>query len=482
MKTLFARLNEFGITVFLLCLFNPILGQDLKYIGNWEGKLLTQSGDVRVVFNITEEIGKYSITFDIPDRSVTKIPVSIIKLEDDFFQFEVPLIKAYYEGVFDNEENYLNGTWHQNERSLPLILSKIKVSEKLNRPQTPQPPFPYKEVEVSYENKKDGIILSGTLTIPENNEPFPAVILITGSGPQDRDETIFGHKPFWVIADYLTRRGIAVLRVDDRGIGGSTGDFSEATTLDFSEDVLSGVNFLLSRNDIDKTKIGLIGHSEGGLIAPMVAAESDNIAFIIMLAGPALPGDEILLLQAELIAKTHSIPENIIIKSIGLNRMLYDVVKISTDVSDMKVRLRETITVFISHLNEEEKKIQMFSEEYLLSQIKILTSPWLSFFLKHDPKPFLENISCPVLAIYGEKDIQVPPKENIIALEEIISNSRAQNQYIEILEIDGVNHLFQRAETGSPDEYGLIEETFSQDVLRIMGDWITETIITSKDY
>lgn len=475
MKAVLCRIVLIKLVALVILSCSLFAQESDKFIGIWQGKLQIQTTELTIIFHINKEKDEYLVTLDSPDQGVRGIPASEVKIEGDNFRFDVESIMGHYIGNFDNENNQLNGTWNQMTLSLPLILSKTDVIKKPKRPQTPQPPFPYKEEEVSYENNDSEIILAGTLTIPEGTSPFPAVILITGSGQQDRDETIFEHKPFFVISDYLTRRGVAVLRVDDRGVGGSTGDFSKSTTEDFASDVLAGINYLISREEIDKNKIGLIGHSEGGIISILAAEQSEDISFIVMLAGPVLTGEEILLLQTELISVASGIPPNIIEKVKTLNKQLYSDIKNSGDMVVAERRIRESIIRFRDDLTEDEKNIPMFSEEYLTSQIKILLSPWFRFFLTYDPRPALENISVPILALFGEKDLQVPPKENIAELEKIFQADPVRKY--KIVELEGLNHLFQKSKTGSPNEYGLIEETFSPAALKIIGDWIEENII-----
>ncbi len=268
---------------------------DFNLNGIWQGSLKISSVTLRIVFKVTvDKNGSYSATMDSPDQGAKDIPVDSVIYNDGNVKFVVGAVRGFFEGKVDFDNSTIKGEWHQSSMSLPLELKKIDKVEELKRPQEPKPPFPYNVEEVSYENKTAGIKLAGTLTFPKAKGPFPAVLLITGSGPQNRDEELFGHKPFLVIADYLTRRGIAVLRVDDRGIGKSTGKFSSATTEDFAGDVLAGVEFLKSNKNINPKEIGLIGHSEGGLIAPMVAVKSSDVAFIVLMAGPGLPGDQIL--------------------------------------------------------------------------------------------------------------------------------------------------------------------------------------------
>ncbi|MDQ1274798.1 MAG: uncharacterized protein QG610_370, partial [Euryarchaeota archaeon] len=334
-----------------------------------------------------------------------------------------------------------------------------------------------------YENKEAGIRLAGTLTLPQSEGPFPAVILISGSGQQNRDEEILGHRPFLVLSDYLTRRGIAVLRVDDRGVGGSTGDFSQATTEDFARDVLAGIDCLKSREDIDSTRIGLIGHSEGGLIAPIVASSSSDVAFIVMMAGPGITGEEILYLQSDLIFRAEGVDNETIARNNALMKSIYSVIKEEQNDDIAAEKLQKLIMDEVANMSEEEKKNSGYSEEALEAQVNAqvqnLISPWMRSFLTYDPAPTLMKVTCPVLAINGEKDLQVPPEENLQAIEEALK--AGGNRDYTVKELPGLNHLFQTAQTGSPSEYSKINETVSPVALELIGDWISERTTDLED-
>ncbi len=378
---------------------------------------------------------------------------------------------AVFEGTVKPDWNEIEGQWKQGGTTLPLILKRTEKVEELKRAQEPKKPYPYLEEEVTYENKKAGIKLAGTLTLPPSAGPHPAVILITGSGPEDRNETVYGHKPFLVLADYLTRRGIAVLRVDDRGVGGSTGVESESTSLDFAGDVLSGAAYLKSRKEIDPKKIGLIGHSEGGIIAPLVASLApEEIAFIVMMAGTGLTGEEIVQLQGALIAKAEGVSDEEIAKSHKIQETIFSVMKQEKDPDVAAAKIRQLTKDMRDAMTEEEKK--QLTPEVQEAQIKRLFTPWFRYFLTYDPKPALKKVKCPVLVLNGEKDLQVPPKENLKAIEAALKAGGNTNYTIK--ELPGLNHLFQTAKTGSPMEYMKIEETISPSALAAMGDWILD--------
>ncbi len=441
--------------------------------GIWEGKLKVPGTELRIVFKISKNPdGTLTATLDSPDQGVTGIPVEEVIFKDNTLRLEVKSAGGVYEGKVSQDFLVIEGEWKQSGQTLPLTVKRVDKAVEILRPQEPKKPYPYIEEELVYENKEAGITLAGTLTLPPGKGPFPAVLLITGSGPQDRNETIFNHCPFLVLADYLTRQGVAVLRVDDRGVGKSTGDFSQATSEDFALDVLAGIEYLKTRKAINPKQIGLIGHSEGGLIAPMVAVKSPDVAFIVLMAGTGLTGEEILYLQSDLISKAMGVNEEEIAKSRQFNEKIFSVIKEEEDNEIAKERLRQMVMAYLAELSDEEKDWISDPEEYLKAQLQNLLSPWSRFFLTYDPKPTLSKVKCPVLAINGEKDLQVPPKENLSAIEEALKSGG--NQDYTIKELPNLNHLFQTAQTGLPTEYAKIEETISPNALKLIGDWILE--------
>ena len=349
------------------------------------------------------------------------------------------------------------------------------VSADETRPQTPKKPFPYDEQEVVYENKKAGVKLAGTLTLPRSGGPCPAVLLITGSGPQDRDETILRHKPFLVLADHLSRLGVAVLRVDDRGVGLSTGNFMQSTTEDFAADAAVGGEFLKGHKQIDAKRIGLIGHSEGGLIAAMIAAGSPDIAFIVLLGGPGLPGEEILYLQGGLIARAAGASQEHITLNRVAQQRLFGIIKREPDVTKARIMMKEEIAKMRAEMTEGQKQHAGNILSAMESQVGFLLMPWFRYFLMYDPRPALGNVKCPVLAVIGENDLQVPALENLTAIEQALAGG-GNNQYT-TLKLADLNHLFQTSRTGSPTEYGVITETISPMALKIISDWIAKNSV-----
>lgn len=441
--------------------------------GIWQGALKVPGTEIRVVFKISKKTDVIlTATMDSPDQGAKDIPVDEVTFENDNLRLEVKSILGVFEGKFEEDGLTIEGEWKQAGQSLPLVLKRVDKAPEFRRPQEPKKPYPYEEEEIIYENEKAGIKLAGTLTLPRMEGLFPAVLLISGSGPQDRNETVFNHRPFLVLADHLTRRGIAVLRVDDRGVEGSTGDFSQATSEDFASDVFAGIQYLKSRKEINPEQIGLIGHSEGGVIAPIVAIQSPDVAYIVLMAGTGLTGEEILYLQGALIRKAEGKSDEEIAEGRVLQERIFAVVKHEKDSTVAKNELRKILEDALTELSEQEKKAMGDPEAFLESQIQGVLSPWFRYFLTYDPKPTLMKVKCPVLAINGEKDLQVPPKENLEAIEEALK--AGENKHYTIKELSNLNHLFQTAQTGSPSEYLTIEETMSSTALKTIADWILE--------
>ncbi len=427
--------------------------------GVWLGTLNVSALKLRLAFHITATDSGLAATMDSIDQGAKSIPASSVTLNGATLTLETKSNGGKFVGQYDAATDAIDGTWSQGAATFPLNLKRVKdaATLELRRPQNPVKPYPYREEEVSYENKAAGIKLAGTLTIPPGKGPFPAVLLITGSGPQDRDESLMGHKPFLVLADYLTRKGIAVLRADDRGVGKSGGKFAEATTADFATDAEAGVAFLKSRPDVDLRHIGLIGHSEGGVIAPMVAARNSDVAFIVMMAGSGVPGDDIIVAQSVLIAEASGVSHEAAQKVGADERELLTLVKSESDSATLEKKLREKLAGKVPAAQMD-------------MQIKAVTSAWFRYFLSYDPAPTLAKVHCPVLAINGEKDTQVPPKVNLPAIRKALEAGRNRN--FELIEFPGLNHLFQTAKTGAPAEYGQIEETMSPTALEKISSWI----------
>lgn len=427
----------------------------------WQGTLNAGGASLRLILHVVKSAdGSLSGQLDIPDQATNSIPLNSITQMDRTLRFEIKPMGVVYEGTIDQDQSAIVGKWTGGAGALDVTFKRIEKIPQINRPQNPVKPYPYDEEEVSYENSKAGVKLAGTLTLPRAKGPFPAVLLITGSGPQDRDETLLGHRPFLVLADYLTRKGIAVLRVDDRGTGKSTGDFAKGTTEDFASDARTSVDYLKNRKEIDPARLGLIGHSEGGIIAPMLASQSSDIAFIVMMAGSAETGEKVLLSQAETIGRAAGSSKEAVAGNRAIQQGMFAIVEQEKDFAAADKKLREFLA----------KSAPMLPKQQSEMQIRMANSPWFRFFLKYDPAPALAKVKCPVLALNGELDLQVSAKENLPAIAAALESGG--NPDYEIVKLPKLNHLLQTARTGSIAEYGSISETIAPEALELMTQWI----------
>ncbi len=427
-------------------------------LGDWNGVLELPGGKLTLVFHIVRKGDGLSATLDSPDQAAMGIPAGEVGFTDGKLTVAVPSIAGRYEAKL--EAGALDGTWSQGGTSLPLDLQP-GAPAVAGRPQEPKPPFPYLQEEVKIANTQDGVTLAGTLTLPKGEGPFPAVVLVSGSGPQNRDEELMGHRPFLVLADALTRGGIAVLRYDDRGVGESTGYFATATTQDFATDTAAIVAWLEDRPEIGQ--IGIAGHSEGGLVAPMVATDSEIVDFLVLLAAPGLPGEEILVSQADRMFEIQGLPEGFRQQNATLQRQAFARGQ-EGDKEGLRAILTKMFALQSPGLGGEALEAQ------LNNQVAFLTSPWFSMFAVYDPAPALQRLHLPVLVLNGGKDVQVLPESNLAAIRAALE--QAGNQQAEIRQLPGLNHLFQPAETGAIGEYANIETTFDEEALAIIRDWI----------
>jgi len=461
------------ITTTLLAAFLSATVFSQNITGQWNGVLKVQGIQLRLVFHVSKTDSGFVSTMDSPDQGAKDIPVTSTSFKDSTVIFTVASATIEYKGIL-GKDSIIVGDFKQAGRTIPLNLSRsIAEKAEIKRPQEPKKPYPYYAEDVKFENKTAGITLAGTLTLPKSDGVYPAVVLITGSGPQNRDEELLGHKPFLILSDYLTRNGIAVLRVDDRGTAQSTGNFKTATTADFATDVEAAVQYLLSRKEINKKKIGLIGHSEGGIIAPMVAERSSDVSFIILLAGTGIRGDKLLLLQDELIEKADGASDSALAKNKSVSKGALDIVIKSTSTEQLK---NDLTTYFKQYLkdNPNDKPANTSDDDFITQQVNGLSSPWMQYFIKYDPAGALEHVKCPVLAINGSKDLQVPPKENLPAIKAALA--KGGNKDVTTKELPGLNHLFQECKTGSPSEYASIEQTFSPTALSVILEWIQKEV------
>lgn len=439
--------------------------------GNWLGVLEVSAFKLRLVLKVTQSSeGKLAAKLDSLDQAANDLPIDAITFEGGVVRFNATKLGLSYEGKLNADGTEIVGELKQGPGTFPVTFKRTDKVPTLGRPQDPQKPYPYSEEEVSYENAIDKVKLAGTLTLPPSKTPVPAVILITGSGAQDRNETILGHRPFLVLADHLTRRGIAVLRVDDRGMGGSTAGPPKATSENYAEDVLAGINFLKTRKEINPKQVGLIGHSEGGMIAPLVAIKSKDVAFIVMMAGMGQTGRDVVLTQGDLLTKAGGITPETTALIRKVYEQIFDILKAESDNAAAEKKIRAAVASQTAAMNETQKKEFAPVLNTINAQMQMYLSNWFRYFLLFDPAPILEKLSIPVLAIVGEKDLQVPPKENLALIEAALK--KGGNKNFTVLLMPGLNHLFQHARTGMPGEYGGIDETISPEALTVMSNWL----------
>jgi len=453
------------IFIALVLLSQHLVAQDFS--GPWYSILKVSGMQLRISINLLKNDSSYTGTLTSVDQGNSPIPMKWVIVDKNNLRFKTAVSEIEYEGQLN--DSTINGTFMQGGQKIPLTFSR-KVQEKTiaKRPQEPKPPFPYASEDISFFNSRDSITLSGTLTLPSATGKFPVVVLITGSGPQNRNEELMGHKPFLVLADHLTRNGIAVLRYDDRGVAKSKGNFSTATSADFSNDVEAAVSYLKTRSDIDPTKIGLIGHSEGGLIAPMVAARDKDVSYIVLMAGPGVKGKDLLTLQIELQNKSMGLTGPELEKQMEVINGVLGILTMNGDSAVTGAAYRAYISNSYKQLPDSVRK-QVTEPQYNL-QFARLNSTWMKYFLNYDPSIALEKVKIPVIAYNGSKDLQVWAPQNLPAIEKALK--KAGNKKYTIRELPNLNHLFQECATGAASEYSEIEQTLSPTFLDDVTAWL----------
>ena len=435
--------------------------------GIWDGTLKTAAMSLRLTLHLRTGADGTAVWLDSIDQMANGLDVTALRRDGAHVGFEMPLLKVVFDGALSADQRSIAGTFTQGGVPLPLTFTRRApgaAAPTMNRPQTPKKPYPYREEQVAFDDAGAHVTLAGTLTVPSGSGPFPAVVLVAGSGPQTRDEDDAGHQIFLVLADYLTRHGIAVLRYDKRGIGKSTGDYAKATTMDFADDAAAAAAFLRGRPEIDPRRVGLVGHSEGGLIVPIVATRDPKVAFIVMMAGPGVDGLEISMEQDRLIAKAMGATDAKVAESQVLQRQLFDIVRTEKDPQRDAAKLKTALDAYAEAHGLPEAGIEAQAAE--------VNSAWFRFFLDYDPAPTLRQVRCPVLALSGSLDLQVPPDQNLPPIRAAL----AHDPDVTIVELPGLNHLFQPAKTGSPAEYGQIEETISPVALDAVTGWILKHV------
>ncbi len=450
----------------------PAAAQAASAQGTWKGELKVPGRGLGMEFTFSQAAdGAWSGTLFVVGQTPQPLPFSRVTVDGSRLVAEASNIHATFEATLSADGKVLEGRWKQGMANLDLSMARQASASApvaaARRPQDPVAPFPYAEEEVRYVNPRGNITLAGTLTLPRRPGPHPAVVLITGSGAQNRDSELMGHRPFKVIADDLTRRGIAVLRVDDRGVGGSSGSVTDATSADFSHDVKAGLNFLKSRKDIDPKRIGLVGHSEGALIAPMAAAGNPDVAFMVLLAGQGMSGDAIIELQTDVINRKLGKTEAQLEAIRKLQREALAICAGPMSREEAAPKLRALLETQLPKDNPEAAEAMRAQFDM---QVDAMLSRWYRYFLTADSVPYLRRVTCPVLALNGENDVQVPYRENLQGISKALSE--AGNRDVTTKSLPKLNHLFQTSQTGMVDEYETIDETFAPVALKTMGEWL----------
>lgn len=444
----------------------PLRAEQLA--GTWQGSLATPVAVLRLGLTISRTpAGDLSAVLTSIDQNGARLPTTVA-LRGDSMIADVPAASIRYTAVLGAPDT-LRGVFKQGPSVIPLTMSRVAalaVATPPRRTQTPVPPFPYRTETVEFPSVP-GVTLAGTLTLPPGAGPFPTVVFVTGSGPQDRDETLLGHRPFLVIADHLARHGIASLRYDDRGTARSTGNFAAGTTADFADDAEAAVRFARTRPGVDAAHVGILGHSEGGLIGPIVAARSHDVAFVVMMAGPGVRGDAILALQGELISEASGVPHDAAAAGMANNARLFAAIASGSDSADAARRARAVADSMLAAASEPTRTAM---RQRLDASLPALLTPWMRYFLAFDPQPVLRRVTVPVLAMNGTLDLQVPATQNLPAIDAALR--AAGNRDYRTVALPGLNHLFQTATTGSPAEYERIEETVAPAALDLMTTWI----------
>jgi pimeloyl-ACP methyl ester carboxylesterase len=431
--------------------------------GSYEGHITYSLGELAIIVNFNAINDSLKATIDIPLQGARKIELKNVKFTDPNIYFELPAGPGL--AKFDGKvmKDSIVGSFTQGAVVGTFKLLKTKAEDTLTKQK-----LPYKEEAVTFAS--DGNTLAGTLSIPEGTGKHPAIIMISGSGANNRDEEIYGFKLFKIIADHLSRYGIAVLRYDKRGVGESKGkSVSESTTMDFAGDVEKAVQYLKTRNDIDTTKIGLFGHSEGGVIAPIVASRNKDIDFIILMAGPAVKADEVLNEQKRLIMQLAGSSKEEINKAIQMNKDVFNATRTGKGMDKIKKQMKDEVKAKFVNDSSKNKQTDAELDAAIDAQLKRYESVWWKYFIDFDPKPYLEKVNCPVLALFGELDVQVPAKQSEQPMRDALK--KAGNKDVTINIIPTANHLFQEAKTGNIDEYAMLKHEFAPGFLIQISEW-----------
>jgi pimeloyl-ACP methyl ester carboxylesterase len=465
--------KSFTFLVFLLC-FSTLSSQSIT--GDWYGTLDAMGTKLPIVLHFQDDGGKLSGTMDSPSQGAYGLEMNKVSFQKNQLGFELKMLGAKYSGTLS--QLGLSGNFNQAGFDFDLDFGRTPPSANGEKKREQEPnDFPYLREEVTFAGGAENVIIAGELTLPSDGKVKQAVILVSGSGGQDRNSELgtgINHRPFLVLSDFLTRQGIAVLRYDDRGISKSTGYFNAATSVDFSEDAAAALTYLKSRDELKKAKVGIIGHSEGGLIASMVAAQGVELDFLVLLAAPGIPIDSLMLMQTKLIQTSMGAPDVVVERNLAPVRKAYTYIKQHPDQTqdEIDAGLVKIYKASITDLPAPLQRSIGDQDAFARSQIGGLSSKWFRYFLSFDPAVYLEQVTVPVLALNGEFDLQVPMQENLDGIARSIGSNG--NKELTVVPLPGLNHLFQTTTTGSPNEYGQIEETFSPTAMRIIAGWIAK--------
>jgi pimeloyl-ACP methyl ester carboxylesterase len=449
-----------------------------NFPGLWQGTLKV-SVDLDLIFHINKNNQQqFSVLVDCPQQGLKGLSASNVTVHSDSIIIEMKQLNGSYQGRLLNDST-ISGKWSQGV-SLPLNLRRIEKVTEVQKPQTPKPPFPYKSEDILYFNASHKIQYGATITIPQGKGPFPAVLLITGSGQQNRDEEVMGHKPFAIIADYLTKKGFVVLRVDDRGMGQTTGDVALATSADFANDALVSLDYLKNRAEVIKEKIGLMGHSEGGMIAEMIGAKRKDLSFIVLLAAPGESITDLMVHQNEAVLTAAGLPKDYIQPYLGLYRKLASAAANAPSAEAAKIEASKLVEEWtaVTPANIVQATTGIKDEETKQKFIDLFTRqtsvPWFKYFLSYNPAPDLQKISARVLALNGDRDVQVVSAFNLPAIEAALKKSSSPSWLVK--QLPGLNHLFQHCTRCTVEEYGQLDESFAPEALEIIGNWLKQNI------
>ncbi len=443
-----------------------------KLFGKWSGFLKTPKRQLVISADILKsKNGNVNLKISSPKQKQYNIPTDSLVINNNLIMFSINKYKIRYKGIINLDSTKIIGTWYQDNFISELDFYRPDEILRTGHPQYPVKPYPYNNDSVYFFNYIDSINLAGTITYPKKNkQKYPAILLINGLGKHDRDETMYGHKPFLLISDYLTRKGYVVFRADDRGVGKSGGKFEKATTKDFTRDMISALKYLKTKSYVDTNKIGIIGFNEGGLIAARIASESDNVKFIILLSTPGITGKEILLTQTVDIQEKSGIPDNVIQRDLKINKKILNIVGSIKDSALAYNKLRNTYRQFRATLPKEDLVKKKYSIVAFKNQLNFMLTPWFKYYLNYNPKKTFTKIKIPVLIIYGDKDVQVNAAKNNNALRRALE--QAGNKNYKSIIFPNLNHLLQHCQTGLPNEYAKISQTVSPAVLDSINVWL----------